>query len=186
MTTLTSRLATGLGLLLFVSGILLLAMGIPTRKGVGYELVFGLDSAVPGWAFMLSFIGGPILVLGGSVIGMRYGHFERYHKDYNPETGTIDSNHPFARLQERVSTPDDTADADSDHPDKFVMNRTHLAGLTTVLVGGPLVYLYFVLDLSPMLQWMVVPVLGGGGVVTFFLTDRILQEEGTDSYDPSW
>lgn len=181
---LKSRIATGMGLILFFAGIGLLALGVPTRRGVGYELVFGQGAAIPAWAYLFSFIGGPTLAIGGAVIGMRYGNFERYHKDYNPETGAIDSNHAFASLQERISKPGDI-DPSKEHPDKFVFKRSHLAVLIAVLMGVPTVYLYLLLDFAPMLRWMIVSILGGGALGTFFLTDRILQREDMD-YDTSW
>lgn len=184
MEGLKSRSATGLGLALFFGGIGLLALGVPTRRGVGYELVFGQGATVPGGAYVLSFVAGPLLALGGAVVGMRYGNFERYHKDYDPETGAIDSDHPFARLQRRVSKPGDV-DPAADHPEKFVFGRTHLAVLVGVLMGAPAVYLYVLLDFSPMLRWMVVVVLGAGALGTFFVVDRVLQGEDMD-YDASW
>lgn len=184
MTDLQSRLATGLGLALFFGGIGLLALGVPTRRGVGYELVFGQGAGVPWWAYLLSFTAGPLLALVGAVVGMRYGNFERYHEDYDPQTGTIDSDHPFARLQQRVSKSDDPG-ADGDHPEKFVFSRAHLAALVGVLMGVPTVYLYLLPDFSPMLRWTVVAVLGGGAVGTFVVVDRVLRAEDVD-YDASW
>lgn len=181
---LKSRIATGTGLILFFGGIGLLALGIPTRRGVGYELVFGQGASIPGSAYLLSFIGGPTLAIGGAVIGMRYGHFERYHKDYNPETGAIDSDHPFATLQQRISKPSDL-DPSADHPDKFVFKRLHLAVLIAVLMGAPTVYLYVQLDFAPMLRWIAVVILGGGGLASFFFLDYILKKEDMD-YDASW
>lgn len=185
MVSLKSRLATGLGLVLFVGGIGILTLGIPTRRGIGYELFFGQGTPIPGWAFALSFVSGPLLVLGGAVIGMRYGHFERYHKRYDPETGSIDSGHPFGTLQEYVSKADGTPNADEDHPPKFVMARRHLAVSIGITVGVPLVYSSLVLDFPPMLHQMLVIVLGGGGFVLFFAIDHLFQQEDID-YDASW
>lgn len=186
MSPLRSRLATAVGLLAFIGGCVLLALAIPGRRGIGYELVVGADSAIPAWAFLLSFIGGPLLIIAGSVVGMRYGHFERYHKDYDPETGTIASNHPFARLHERVSKPRSDATAGT-HPPKFVLTRTHLAALIIPLTWGPLVYVLVSLPmLSPLIRWMMVVILGGGGIATFVAIDRLLREHDDMDYEPSW
>lgn len=179
-----SRIATGVGLLLFFGGLALLALGVPTRRGVGYELVFGQGASIPGWAYLLSFTVGPLLAIVGAVVGMRYGNFERYHKDYNPETGAIDSDHPFAALQERISKPGDI-DPSKDHPEKFVFKRSHLAILITALIGPPTVYLYVQLDFAPMMRWMTVFILGGGGLGMFFFLDYLFQKEEMD-YDASW
>lgn len=186
MSTVRSRVSTAIGLLTFLGGIVVVAMAIPTRRGIGYELVLGSEAAVPVWAFALSFVGGPLLVLGGAVFGMRYGHFERYHEDYDPETGEIDSNHPFARLQRWASKSDPSADT-GEHPEKFVMTRTHLAVLVGVLTWGPLTYLLVSVSLlSPMIRWMIVVILGGGGVVTFVYVDYVLRSTDSSQYDPSW
>ncbi len=186
MATVRTRFATALGLLAFLGGIVLFALAIPTRRGFGYGLLFGGEAAVPAWAFALSFVGGPLLVLGGAVFGMRYGHIERYHEDYDPETGAIDSNHPFARLQEYVSNSD-PAGAAGDHPEKFVLTRTHLAVLVGALTWGPLAYLLVSQPfLFPAIRWMMVVLLGGGGVVTFAVVDYVFRRSDGTEYDPSW
>lgn len=179
-----SRLATASGLLAFLAGIVLFALAVPTRRGVGYELVFG--AAVPAWAFALSLVVGPLLIAGGAAFGMRYGHFERYHEDYDPETGTIDSDHPFARFHEYVSKTD-PAESPGPHPEKFVFSRTHLAVLTVVLTWGPLAYVLVSLPtVSSLLRWMMVAVLGGGGLVTFAVIDYVLRRSDETDYDPTW
>lgn len=180
MSRFRSTLATGIGGLLFVGGIGVLASGVPTRRGTGWELVFG--SSIPGWAFLVSFVGGPVFILAGAVIGMRYGHLERYHTDYDPETGTIDSNHPFATFHEYVARPD-TTDAGA-HPEKFVMNRWHLVAvcvLPTVLLPA---YLLGTGVFSGTVLAVIVVVLLLSGVLSFVVADRALRDR--DDYEASF
>ena len=135
----TRRLATLVGTSVFLGGIVLLAMGIPSRRGtIGWELVLG--QAVPWWLFLLSYTGGPLVLILGAIVGVRYGNFERYHKDYDPETGTIDSDHPFAAIHARV-----TADrlGPDDPPEKFVFGRTHLVATIAVVTLPVIGFLYF-------------------------------------------
>ncbi|QLG61876.1 hypothetical protein [Halorarum salinum] len=169
---------------MFFGGVFPLALGVPTRRGVGYDLVFGMDAAIPGWAFVLSFVAGPIITLVGAVVGMRSGHFERFHRDYDPETGRIDSNHPFAKLHEYVSKGEPAA---ADHPEKFVTNRTHLALVRILPSAVLLVYVSSVeLVLSSWLQWAMVGMLVACAVGAFLVTDRVLREAVYEDYDPSW
>lgn len=175
-----SRFATAVGMSAFLGGVVLLALGFPTRNGLGLNLVF--TSSIPPWAFAASYLGGPFAMLVGATVGMRYGNFERYHKDYDPETGTIDSDHPFAALHERVSKP---PAADGDVPEKFVMNRLHLI---TVCALPTTIFLVILLRIDffrgGIFQWIVIGTLGMTSIVSFVVVDLLFRQSDDVSYEP--
>jgi len=182
MTDSVKKLSTGVGLSLFFGGILLFALAVPTRNGIGLELVF--SSAIPGWAFGASLLGGPIMALGGAAIGIRYGNFERYHKDYDPDTGRIESDHPFAAFADRVSKEEDSVDGD--HPENFVISRRQLAGVCAIIpvvILAPLVVtdsFQTLWELSPSsagtFLLIIVLTLSFGSIVGFYVSDRMARD----------
>lgn len=176
MTGWASRLATLLGGTGFLGGIVVLAMAIPRRGTLGWALVLGPD--VPGWAFVTSFLGGPMLLLAGAIFGMRYGNFERFHRDYDEETGTIDSDHPVAALHRKVTI--DRLEPDNP-PEKFVFARAHLAA-TIAVVALPLLGYLYVSGIDGWLLWVMGTTLVGGGLLAFLVTDYVLRNGDEHEY----
>lgn len=169
MATWTRRLATFVGGTVFLGGIVLFALAVPKRGSLGWELVLG--EAVPGWAFATSFVGGPLLILVGLVVGMRYGNFERYHRDYDEETGTIDSDHPIAILNEKISS--DRLEPD-DPPEKFVFTRTHLVATVGVLTV-PFIVFFFVSGFDGWFLWLTIGMLVVAAAASVAVTDYLLR-----------
>ena len=167
------RLATLVGTSVFLGGILLLAMGIPSRRGtIGWEVVFG--PSVPWWFYPLSYLLGPLVIVAGAIGGMRYGNFERYHRDYDPETGTIDSDHPIAALHSTVTV--DRLEPD-DPPEKFVFGRRHLVA-TVAVVTLPVVGFLYVSGIDgPILHLTAGTLVVGAAGSTVYLDHRFRRSE---------
>ena len=164
MNRMRKKFATGAGMALVVAGILSFA-------SAGAGLLNGIPA--PAWVYASGLLGGLPTALFGIIVGIRYGNLERYHKDYDEETGTIDSWHPFARFAEWISKDDDPS---ADPPENFTPSRWMFA----VAFG----LLPFVLPVG-FLAWAGLPtyllVMGGvlfaaGGVFTFLVVELLARE----------
>lgn len=176
MASWTRRLATLVGMSVFFGGIVLLTLGVPTRRGTtGWELLLG--PGAPSWPYLVSYTVGPILLVAGAIVGMRYGNFERYHKDYDPETGTIDSDHPFAALHAKVTT--DRLEPD-DPPEKFVFRRNHLIVLVAAITL-PMIGFLYVAGIDGWILQIAVGTLGVGSVAIIVYLDYLFRN--SDEYD---
>ncbi|WP_435358362.1 class I SAM-dependent methyltransferase [Haloarchaeobius sp. DFWS5] len=94
---------------------------ITQLSGIGF--VVGLFAFVAGGHTSLGLppsvsisvlVGGVICCLVSAVVGLRYGDFERYHEDYDEETGRVGGDSPIAQLQFLVDPPEDRPPSEPD------------------------------------------------------------------------
>lgn len=161
---------TGIGMSSFLGGVVLFVLAVPVRGGTGLELLFG---AAPVWAYAACLLGGPPVALLGAGVGIRYGNFERYHKDYDEETGTIDSGHPFAAFAAWVSKDEGPP---ADPPEKFVPSRWLLAAVCFVPVAVVLGYLLQSGVFGTLFLVIAGVVLLGGGAVAFVVAELVARD----------
>lgn len=179
MSSTRSKLATYVGVLLFLSGIAVFAAGVALRGEFGQALYSALG--LPVWVFQFWFVSAPLLGVSGAVLGMRYGHFERYHRDYNPDTGTIDSDHPFAALQSAV-TKDDPAN-DRAIPDQFVLTRTRLAVIALLPAAAMVTYTVTAAPrIDGTFRTLVIGLVALGTLGGFVITDYVLRTSDQFEY----
>lgn len=171
---------TVLGGAVFFTVVVLFALGFPLRGSTGLELLVGVD--VLGWTPLLALVGGPLLVVVGATVGMRYGNFERYATEYDRETGEGSGDSPLGRLHERVAK----FDSPGSQGEAFVVGL-HTAHVAVVsVVPSLLIVAYVALQAPGSVGWhflaLIVAATGVASVASFVLIERTFEESSAIEY----